>query len=382
VTPKLEDVKYKSIKVKLHLTKKQKNILNNWIKSCICMYNATIDYIIRKYGKNGSKMSYITVRNKLKHVKKRIIRSYNNSKNKVKTHIMDETIKMAVTNYKTASIRRNKGEIKRFRIRKWRQDKTNVVIKIEKGFFKSGSICKPVLGLIKATYNNVDYDLSNINATSTLRYNRELDEYMLFVPLIADAENDENANRDKFISIDPGVRTVFTGISEKSVIKMGDNVFDKYKQYLTRLDNTEKIENINKRKKKQRLYRRKISNLTDELHWKCIRYIVDNYDNVLIGNMSSKSIVSTDNVSINKMTKRVLLSLRLYDFKKRLQYKCSTNNVGYAEVNESYTSKICSNCGWLNDKLGSSKVFSCEECKKIMDRDVNGARGIFMKHLI
>ena len=39
---------------------------------------------------------------------------------------------------------------------------------------------------------------------------------------------------------------------------------------------------------------KKIRNLTDELHWKTINYLVKNYDTILIGNMSSKGIVSKD----------------------------------------------------------------------------------------
>jgi putative transposase len=41
----------------------------------------------------------------------------------------------------------------------------------------------------------------------------------------------------------------------------------------------------------------------------------------------------------------------------------------------------CSNCGLINDKLGGSKIFKCKECKMEMDRDVNGARGIFIKQM-
>ena len=51
-------------------------------------------------------------------------------------------------------------------------------------------------------------------------------------------------------------------------------------------------------------------------------------------------------------------------------------------VDESYTSKVCSNCGSCNDKLGRSKIYNCNNCNKIFDRDFNACRNIFMKSMI
>ena len=51
---------------------------------------------------------------------------------------------------------------------------------------------------------------------------------------------------------------------------------------------------LNKKKKKcyELKHNKKISNLIDELHWKTINYLTHNYKTILIGNMSSKNIVS------------------------------------------------------------------------------------------
>ena len=48
-------------------------------------------------------------------------------------------------------------------------------------------------------------------------------------------------------------------------------------------------------------------------------------------------------------------------------------------VNEAYTSKTCSACGLIH-KIGSKSVLKCE-CGLTIDRDLNGARGIFLKNL-
>ena len=46
---------------------------------------------------------------------------------------------------------------------------------------------------------------------------------------------------------------------------------------------------------------------------------------------------------------------------------------------EAYTSKQCGACGELNDRLGSSKVFSCAACGATADRDVHAARNILLR---
>ena len=49
-------------------------------------------------------------------------------------------------------------------------------------------------------------------------------------------------------------------------------------------------------------------------------------------------------------------------------------------MNEAYTLKTCSECGYVKHNLGGSKVFDCDEYGGVMDRDVNGAKNIFLKN--
>ena len=81
------------------------------------------------------------------------------------------------------------------------------------------------------------------------------------------------------------------------------------------------------------------------------------------------------------MTKRIAHKLKFYKFKQRLEYKCESTKTEYKEIDESYTSKMCSKCGYLKEDLGSSKIYNCDNCKIIIDRDINGARGILIKSL-
>ena len=65
----------------------------------------------------------------------------------------------------------------------------------------------------------------------------------------------------------------------------------------------------------------------------------------------------------------------------RLEKRCEVNNINYKMVNEKYTSKMCSNCSNYNEKLGTNKIYNCNNCKNIIDRDINGSRCIYFKGL-
>jgi len=49
---------------------------------------------------------------------------------------------------------------------------------------------------------------------------------------------------------------------------------------------------------------------------------------------------------------------------------------------EAYTSRQCGRYGHHNDKLGGKETFTCRECSATLDRDVHGARNIFLRNLI
>lgn len=99
----------------------------------------------------------------------------------------------------------------------------------------------------------------------------------------------------------------------------------------------------------------------------------------MVTDFSSKK-VNSKNGNLNPMTKRVLGKLSHYKFRQRLKNKCKKYKCHYLEVNESYTSKTCCNCGNLHKSLGTSKTYECIECELILDRDVNAAINILIKN--
>ena len=83
---------------------------------------------------------------------------------------------------------------------------------------------------------------------------------------------------------------------------------------------------------------------------------------------------------LTRMTKRLMCMYSFHSFKQKLAWKCSLYNKKLFIVDESFTSKTCGRCGILND-VGGNEVYECTSCRLICDRDVSGARNIFIKNL-
>jgi putative transposase len=126
-------------------------------------------------------------------------------------------------------------------------------------------------------------------------------------------------------------------------------------------------------------YEKRKKNLIDSIHWDFIKDIINESDIIFLGHIKSHNIVKGGK---NKNLNRDLNDLKFYLLKERLVYKASVCHKKVVLVKEHFTTKTCSNCGWLNKDIGSSKVFNCLECKLEADRDSNAAKNILLKGLL
>jgi IS605 OrfB family transposase len=397
LTNKDENIKCKI--VKLSLSKKQKIIINNWINSYALMYNETLRFIKnkiinclnKKKDKKKDKINklyninfnFYKTRAALKEKKAEIVKNsqLNNfsTNTQIKVHDIDYAIKLECSNYNSAVTNYKNKIIKHFRIRYWNKDKEIKIMDLEKTNFTNNTIRQKILGTVNGYYNTRKFNFNEIEKDCRLGYNSLTNEYLLYVPIEVKCKENK---KTELISLDPGLRTFMTGISNNKIVKIGENS----KLIVNKLKKMEQIKQNNTIKNKnKKIYERKhnikIKNLIDELHWKTINYLTKNYKTILIGNMSSKNIFSKKKTLSSSM-KKLSLRYRFYQFTKRLEYKCKLVKNNYKYVNEAYTSKICSNCGNYDKDLGNNKVYNCNACNLVIDRDVNGARNIYMKACI
>lgn len=403
---KLESTNYKQIKVKMILDESHKTVFQHWFKTTTYMYNETLKYIRENYKftkkeitrdilGNQVKISnkftdkyYIRKQlNKLKtKIQKDSIIVVNGIKCKIDIHTLDKTIFQLVQNIKAAVTNMFNGNIKRFRLKFWKFTRPSKMFELEKNKISGGILCKSIFAKFKPIeyfYNGKLYDINNIDSDFKINYNSITNEYYL---LVSEKINkiDKKSNKNKLIVLDPGLRTFMTGLSDNEHLEIGNNVHKKIKTYIERLNkikNNVKIPNKIKNKN-EKLINKKIYNKIDDLHWKTIKYLTDNYSTIFLGDMSAKSIVKKNNSVLSNESKVACLRTRFYDFRLRLKYKCSINNNKFKLVNEYYTSKTCSICSHYNEKLGGNKIYNCINCKCSIDRDINGCRNIYMKQYL
>lgn len=200
----------------------------------------------------------------------------------------------------------------------------------------------------------------------------------------------------KCIAIDPGVRTFATCYSDREVIIAGDDfakekLFPLMKSVDRLLSKRKLIENT--KKSEEKWYQEKIkgidkkidklkskkNDLLLDLHNRLAYELVQKYDVIFLPTFETQKMSKKQGRRIRRRTTREMLSLGHYDFKLRIKWYAKKYGKHVVDCNESYTSKTRSWSGEIDDKLGGKKII--KDNKFIVDRDINGARGILLKQL-
>lgn len=165
------------------------------------------------------------------------------------------------------------------------------------------------------------------------------------------------------VGIDLGLKTIAT-LSDGRTLKR-ENITNKYADQLA----------MAQRAKKKRLTKTihaKIKNVRKDWNHKQTTNIINSYDTIVVGNVSSSKLKKT------RMAKSVS-DAGWADFKRMLAYKAIALGVQYKEVNESFSTVTCSVCFERTGPSGLSALgvreWTCK-CGATHDRDVNAARNI------
>jgi IS605 OrfB family transposase len=373
---------------------------------------------IKRKEDNGFRLNINFFKKKLKDDKIKIqahsVITLNNNNISVDSHLLDYAINDALKSYKSCITNMKNRNIKYFRLRPLKINRNNQILKIEKLAFRENGFWISSLGdIMKINCKNFKY-INNIHTVATLLYHKKQNTFELLLKYkytkIKDVMPISNLKKGtkqkkcnppkkptqkiikeipntikeplKIIAFDPGIRVTLTGYSNDLIIEIGTDCYERIKKILLIIDIINKSDKTESQKKKiidkKEL---KIKNIVDDFHWKTINYITDNYDAVLIGNFSTKSMGESD--TVNSMVKRVGNRLRFYEFKERLKYKCTVTGTEYKHIDEAYTSKCCCKCGNYNKKLGSNKRYKCVNiyCDNDIGRDINGSINIMINGL-
>ena len=101
------------------------------------------------------------------------------------------------------------------------------------------------------------------------------------------------------------------------------------------------------------------------------------YSIILIPRMKVHKMIEKEDLP--KYAKRILQTLSHGLFIKRLIYKGVQEGKYIEIVSEYLTSQICGKC--FSKYKTKEKTYKCNKCGLKIDRDVNGARNIYIKYI-
>jgi transposase len=321
---------------------------------------------------------------KIKKVKNIHIPTYQHSVHKdIRTNAVNSlcyAYKSAYANLKAKNIRWFNISYKKKSSKRKTFEMSPSSIKIQDGCFR---ICPGKFGEENCMFkmskrNSKKYGNFDIQNNCDMLYDRG--EYYICLTIPNNQTPEVNIT-SKMCGIDPGLRTFMTLHDNVGGVKQyhhRKDILDKLHSKLDRYKSIRKKKFI-KIRSRMRKVEKKISCYIDNLHWEVINDIVKNHDYVLYGDIKSHDIVkggynSTNNKDFN--------CLKFYTFKKRLEHKCNILKKFFKPVNEYYTSKCCSSCGWLNHDLKDSETYICKDCGLHSGRDINASKNILMKGLL
>ena len=304
----------------------------------------------------------------------------------------------ALRAFKAAMTNRRNGNIKGFTMRfrtKKRSKRTcyisNKALNIHsKIFFPSyHNTGKKDMSFKTKRKGTKDYNAYLVqNDVHDMKLSLDNGHYYLYVLMNGPSTPEEATDVNHIISSDPGVRTVHTCYTTHGKhIMIGDGFNDSLrKKYVYKIDKLQSKLSKNPNKKLQSTLnslRTKVRNAVDNLHKQTAAFFLKNYNIILVGDFNDKgSATKLRKRGIHKGIVRSIQRLSHCKFRDHLQYRASLYpNKKVFVVNEAYTSKTCGNCGWIHQKLGANKVYHCEKCDTRVDRDLNAARNILLKHI-
>ena len=240
--------------------------------------------------------------------------------------------------------------------------------------------------------------------TATIGYNKGLQEY--WCTLACEVETKPKEKTNQMVGGDLGLKDLIilsNGEKEDMIRHDKDLQIEltkcqkiqarRYQHALKEIawDKHNKVENVRTlfdfknyqkaRKQTAQIYRQ-IKGRREQYQHYISNKLVNNYDVVVLEKLSVKKMIK------NHRLARAISNAGWYELVQKISYKCDWFGKQLVLIDPSYTSQICSECGYNNNRMGLSKdkwlgvrEWTCPQCQTHHDRDVNAAINILNKGL-
>ncbi|MGH8000491.1 MAG: RNA-guided endonuclease InsQ/TnpB family protein [Brasilonema sp.] len=222
----------------------------------------------------------------------------------------------------------------------------------------------PTIGWVK-TYEGLPH-----TTTTKLSISRIADDW--YIAFAYSVETESPPKSVDVVGVDLGIKelaTLSTGVTFPNPKSYKKNI-----QKLKRLSKahsrkTKSSNNRHKSKIKLAKHHNRVSNIRkDSLH-KVTNYLCKNHAVIVIEDLNVSGMMQ------NHKLAQSIADCGFYEFKRQLEYKCKKFGSKLVLASRWYpSSKICSRCGCKKKSLLlSTRVYECEHCEYVIDRDLNAA---------
>ena len=119
----------------------------------------------------------------------------------------------------------------------------------------------------------------------------------------------------------------------------------------------------------QGLYRRLLNIRTNYLHQTTTEIVKTKPSRIVLEDLNVSGMMK------NKHLSKSVSDSKLYEFRRQIEYKAELYRIEVVIADRFYpSSKTCSCCGSVKRDLTlSDRVYSCDECGNVIDRDINAS---------
>ena len=353
----------------------QQEAFDFWIRRCKVLYNTALEHRIEHWRKSGRGISYYEQKKELPLIKE-LDASWKDVPNKSLTECLLRLDKAFKAFFKQPSVgfpkfKSNSNYSSLYFV------KTDINIKNDVVYLPKLKSGIKLLELVDHNYTSVVlkkdgekyYLVFNYDDGRELIYNKERDLLR------------------KSRGIDLGLKTLLTDTENYYIKRFSTKLIKSYTNRICELNQSlAKCKKGSKRRKKVRTQltkaHRRLKNTRDDYQKKEIfTYIKglkeQGVELLALGNIEVKKIVVRNDKPSKRSLRRSFAQSGLGTFKNLLSVKAERNGIRVYKIGEEYTSQACSCCGHIKADLKlSDRVYSCTNCKKVIDRDLNGSLNI------
>ena len=368
----------KGCTIRLYPTKEQEELMRKHIDCQRYVYNWALALNNELYKQEGKKYSTTELGKMLTQYKKEA---------KWLNEVSNATLKEALRNLDKAytNFYKQRSKLPKFKSKK--RHNSTFYSRYEKiKFYENGTVNLEKIGKVKFKSS---YDINFTDITKFSNPNVTFNGRCWVLTFSIDIKNEYIELSDKVLGIDLGIKQLaivnddgldIPNINKtKKVRELEKKLKRLQRQCSKKYENNkiggcyQKTKNIAKLELKIKKLHRKLKNIRlNHIHQATTKIVKTKPSMIVVEDLK------VSNMMKNRHLAKSIQQQGFYTFIEQMRYKCEWNGIKFVQVPTFYpSSKMCSCCGNIKKDLKlSDRVYKCDNCNSIFDRDKNASQNL------